>query len=172
MYRLSLAAAAALLAFAPISAEASTMPKADFGLAPTVGVGLGNGLGVSIDAPMGSNLAIGASAHLAYFNAVGLEGRLMYKLARADKLQIDLLAGVNALGIGGVTLAPGIFAGVGLAYPFTNKFTGRLNVAVNVLSPYSYNDSGLELGYKFTNTLEGTIGGYGYGEFLGLKLYI
>jgi hypothetical protein len=164
--------AATLLVSSP--ALASTMPKADFGGSPVLGLGVGYGVGVSFDAPVSSQLSLGVAGHFAYFNTVHGDLRLLYKLLHGGGgLTLDLLAGA---GYGGVPSANAYafspFVGVALAYPFTNRFTGRLNVGINPLNPGGVTASGIELGYKFSNTLEGTIGGNGLGDFLGLKLYI
>jgi hypothetical protein len=67
------------------------------------------------------------------------------------------------------------FIGVALAYAFTPQLTGRLNVAAAFATTagFGFNGtraSGIELGYKFTSNLEGTIGANGRGDFIGLKL--
>lgn len=148
-------------------ALASTMPKADFGGSPTLGLGVGYGVGVSIDAPISPLLSIGIAGHFNRFSQVYGDARLLYKLVHGGGgLTLDLLAGA---GYGG-GIDP--FIGVALAYPFTNRLTGRLNVGINPLAYTSYSASGLELGYKFSNTLEGTIGVNGLNDVLGLKLYI
>ncbi|MDB5096896.1 MAG: hypothetical protein JWM80_1317 [Cyanobacteria bacterium RYN_339] len=155
-------------------AAASTMPKADFGGSPVLGLGLGYGVGVSIDAPVAPQLSLGVAAHFAYFNTVHGDVRLLYKLLHGGGgLTLDLLGGVGYGGLlsgGGYNPSP--FVGVALAYPFTHQLTGRLNVGINPLSPAGTTASGIELGYKFSNTLEGTIGANGLGDVLGLKLYI
>jgi hypothetical protein len=160
--------AATLFASSPVLA--STMPKADFGGSPTLGLGVGYGVGVSIDAPVSPQLSLGIAGHFNQFRNVYGDARLLYKLLHGGGgLTLDLLAGAG-YGIGFGSLDP--FVGVALAYPFTSRLTGRLNIGINPLAYTSYSASGIELGYKFSNTLEGTIGANGLNDFLGLKLYI
>lgn len=160
--------AASILAAGP--AMASTMPKADFGGSPTLGLGVGYGVGVSIDAPVSPMLSLGIAGHFNRFSQVYGDARLLYKLLHGGGgLTLDLLGGVGyGVGVSGVDP----FIGVALAYPFTSRLTGRLNIGINPLAYTSYSASGIELGYKFSNTLEGTIGANGLNDFLGLKLYI
>jgi hypothetical protein len=169
---LALAAVSALLAGLP--AQASSMPKADFAR-PNLGIGLGNGVSVSVDFPVSREFSLGASVGFPRFNSGGVDVRGLYKLLQGhsdSRLDLDLLLGVQAFGLGSNVPAFAPFAGVALAYPFTSRLTGRLNLAYALESVYSFYDqpSGIELGYRFTPTLEGTIGASGRGDVLGLNL--
>jgi hypothetical protein len=171
--RFALATSLAVLLFAA-PAMASTMPRADFGNRPTLGLGLGWGVGASLDVPLSGLASLGAGVSFTRFNTGGANVRFLYKLIHGGGgLTLDLLVGgdVGYVFAGGST-AFGPFAGVALAYPFTRQLTGRLNLAVNPLAFGSPDASGIELGYKFSPTMEGTIGGNGRGDFLGLKMYI
>jgi opacity protein-like surface antigen len=166
---LSAALVAAVIVAIPAAAQASTMPKADFGSRPTLGIGAGNGLGVSLDFPVSSAFSIGLGANLVRFNAADIDLRLLYKLTHVDRLEVDLLGGVDALGFGGTPLF-GPFIGVALAMPFTPQFVGRLNLAANVLNFGALDAAGIEIGYKFSPSLEGTLGYNGRGDAIGLKM--
>lgn len=163
-----------LLALAPMAAQASTMPKADFGRQPIVGLGLGYGAGISLDVPVSSQLTLGGGLGVAHFLGTDANLRLMYKLAHADRLGIDLLAGAEFYApfysLSAYNIDP--FIGVGLAYPLTSRLTLRGNIGVAVLHYGTLDADGIELGYKFSPTLEGTIGANGRGDIIGLKLAI
>lgn len=171
---LSLAAAASVLA-ATTPAFASSMPKADFGRNNTLGLGVGNGVSFSLDFPLSNMLSLGGALSAERFSANTLDLRLLYKLIPGghQKLYLDLMGGIQIYGPSfGSFNAFDPFIGVALAYPFTPQLTGRLNVAAAFGTVGGFNAtraSGLELGYKFTSNLEGTIGANGRGDFIGLK---
>lgn len=153
-------------------AAASSMPKADFNR-PSFGLGFGNGLSLALDFPLSRDFSLGGSLNATYFytRSSSFDLRGLYKLMHGGPLSLDLLGGVAAYSYGTYnfnTLEP--FIGVALAYPFTSQLIGRLNVAVGVFGRGYYGPSGLELAYKFTPTLEGTIGANGRGDVLGLRL--
>jgi hypothetical protein len=175
----SICTLAALVATTAFSAPAfaSSMPKADFGRANTLGLGVGNGISLSLDFPLGGSLSLGGALSLQSFSANTIDLRLLYKLLPGgrERLYLDLLGGLQIYGprFGSFT-AYYPFLGIALAYPFTNRLTGRLNVAAAIPTSgaFLFSDtraSGLELAYEFTSNLEGTIGANGRGDFLGLK---
>lgn len=172
-HRISLAALSAVAVLAAAApAQASSMPRADFGARPYFGLGLGNGVSLSFDAPLNADMSLGASlgTGFVYNKSSSVDVRFLYKLIRGGTQRpwVDLLVGVQG---GGAGFALGGFepmVGVGLAYAFTPQLTLRGNVVVGVMSRGA-GPSGLELGYKFTPQLEGTIGGNGRGDFVGLK---
>lgn len=172
---LALATTALALGVAALPAQASSMPKADFDR-NTFGLGLGNGVSLSLDFPINRDLSLGGSLSAPGFVASNFDFRLLYKLLHGGRsnLTLALLAGVQAYGPRFGTIsgyAPMI--GVGLAYPFTPQLTGRLNVVAGFGGIWGWNSlgpSGIELAYRFTPSLEGTIGANGRGDFLGLKL--
>ena len=172
----TLAALAATMAFSA-PAFASSMPKADFGRSNTLGLGVGNGISFSLDFPLSRALSLGGALSAQSFSANTIDLRLLYKLIPGgrERVFLDLLGGVQVYGprFGSFTnFYP--FLGVALAYPFTSRLTGRLNVAATFATsgPFDWRDtraSGIELAYEFTPSLEGTIGANGRGDFLGLK---
>ena len=159
-------------------AEASSLPRADFGNRPTFGLGLGNGISLAIDAPIAPLLTLGASLSAPNFSSSNIDVRLMYKLIPGggiNRLTLGLLGGVQA---GGNTFGSfnytDPFVGVGLAYPLTSQITIRGNVAVGILGGVGnrFGPSGAELAYRFSNQLEGTLGFNGRGDVIGLKFAI
>ena len=172
---LTLAAAVLALGATALPAQASSMPKADFDR-NTLGLGLGNGFSLSLDFPVNRELSLGGSISAPGFVSNNFDLRLLYKLLNGGRsnLTLALLAGVQAYGprFGTIsTYQP--MVGVGLAYPFTSQLTGRLNLVAGfgggAFGLTSMGPSGIELGYRFTPNLEGTIGANGRGDFIGLK---
>jgi opacity protein-like surface antigen len=175
MRRVTLTLAASLMSLAMAGpAFASSMPKADFGRANTFGLGVGYSASISLDFPVGGNLSLGGAFTFQSFRSNIIDLRLMYKLL-SGKPSLGLLGGVQLSGpsLGNFSVYTP-FIGVGLAYPFTNKLTGRLNLAAAIgVGGGAFSGttaSGIELAYEFTPQLEGTIGANGRGDFLGLKL--
>lgn len=176
MKRTALALAATVLALGAtaLPAQASSMPKADFDR-NTLGLGLGNGVSLSLDFPVNRDLSLGGSLSAPGFAAGNFDLRLLYKLIKGGRsnLTLALLAGVQAYGARfGTITSYQPMVGVGLAYPFTSQLTGRLNLVAGFGGAFgltSLGPSGIELGYRFTPNLEGTIGANGRGDFLGLK---
>lgn len=157
-------------------ALASTMPHADFAR-NTLALGLGNGISGSADFPLNRDWMLGAGANFSYLGMTGasLDVHALYKILRgtgdAGRLDLDLMGGVQGSGFGTLRFDP--FIGVALAYPFTPRLTGRLNIAVGLpgaglLGGWGVAPAGIELGYRFTPRLEGTIGYNGRGDVLGL----
>lgn len=157
-------------------AFASSLPQADFSR-NNLGLGIGNGVSVSLDFPVSSMLSLGGAFSAQNFNANTIDLRGLYKLipGGTGKLTLDLLGGVQIYGntFGAFNFFDP-FVGVALAYPFAPRLNGRLNIAGSFnTSGAGFNGtraSGFELAYQFTPTLEGTIGANGRGDFLGLNL--
>lgn len=168
------ACALALLAAAP--AQASSMPRADFGAKPYLGLGLGNGVSLSFDAPLNRDMALGASLGTGFVTSrwSNVDVRFLYKLLHGGTQRpfVDLLVGVQGGGLGFNLGGFEPIVGVGLAYAFTPQLTLRGNLVAGVNSRGFIGPSGIELGYKFSPQLEGTIGGNGRGDVLGLKFTI
>jgi hypothetical protein len=181
----AIAIALAVLTLGGLSAEASTMPRADFGRNSRVlGIGLGNGIGASIDAAVQPNLTLGGAlgSGVYGFNTTRWDLRMLYRFVDGGRRNLSV---AGLLGLWGDTayqralgLAPGLEIGFALSYPFTREVTGRLNLAVpyygTLGGPY-FNafggpSAGFELAYRFQPHLEGTLGVNGLGGILGLKL--
>jgi hypothetical protein len=178
MKRNILTLTAACIATMALSAPAlaSSMPKADFGRSNTLGLGVGNGVSLSIDFPVSGDLSLGGALSAQGFVSNTADLRLLYKLmpGGTGRLHLDLLGGVQIYGPRfGQFTSFDPFIGVALAYPFTSRLTGRLNVAgafnTGGLGFNGTRASGIELAYEFSPNLEGTIGANGRGDFLGLK---
>lgn len=179
------AALTLLLAFGPaMPALASTMPGAD-DTGTRLGVGIGpEGLALSLDAPVTSVFRLGASLGTGYpvFSPASFDIRGTYQLPSVGvpHLELMVIGGViGGFGYTGLTspagLNGGIEAGAGAAYTFVPKLVGRLNLVYGIpfVGGYPYfavaPASGIELGYKFSPKIEGTIGYSGRGEVLGLR---
>lgn len=179
----ALAVAAAVVAGAAMPASASSLLGADIKRS-TLGLGLGNGISAAIDFPVAKQATLGASANFGGWGWGGLganfDVRGQYRLLeRIESLPLTLslmggvagyTAGVSGFGVFGV--AP--FVGVGLSYPFIpNKLIGRANVLVGfgfgTFGATYYAPNGAEIAYKFTPSLEGTLGWNSHGDILGLK---
>lgn len=176
MSRLALSALCLSLAVvgATPAAMASSLPIADF-YQPKLGIGVGNGVSLGLDFPVSRSWDIGGSINSGFFvrQVSDLDLHALYKILPGgrNRLTLDLLLGVDAFGNGffqGTSLNP--FVGVALAYPFAPRFTGRLNVAISPFGLGDVNPSGLELGYRFSSNLEGTLGVNGRGDVLGLNV--
>lgn len=180
---LPLALAAALLA-APV-ADASTLPRADFARNSRVlGIGLGNGIGASLDLAVQPNLSLGAaiSSGLYGFDSTRWDLRMLYVFVNGGRRDLSVAGLIGVWGDSRIRrslgVVPGLEIGFALSYPFTPELTGRLNLAVPYygdLGGSYYNafggpSGGVELGYRFQPHLEGTLGANGMGGLLGLKL--
>lgn len=166
-----------------LPAVASTMPKADFQPGHNnLGLGIGQGLSASLDFPLNSKVSLGGSlGYLPGPLSSVFDVRGLYKFVPGGSHQVTIDGILGVVGYSaypGLTYPFGLEVGVGLAYPFTSKFTGRLNLLV----PYNggFNQTyyegtffgpagGIELGYHFNPRFEGTIGLNGLGNFLGLN---
>lgn len=175
LFALTTAAATLVATVAP--AFASSMPKADFGRANTFGLGVGDGVSLSLDFPVSGDLSLGGAISAQSFRSNTVDLRLLYKLVRGGTraLHVDLLAGLQIYGpsFGNFSSYDPVI-GVALAYPLTDKLTLRGNIAgafsTTGLGFNATRASGIELAYEFTPNLEGTLGGNGRGDVLGLKL--
>lgn len=173
---LTLAIAALSMAAVSLPAQASSMPKGDF-TRNNLGLGVGNGISVSLDFPVSSLFSLGGAFSAENFNRNTIDIRGVYKLVPGggSRLTVGLLGGVQIYGpsFGAFSLFDP-FLGVALAYPFAPRLTGRLNLAAAFnTGGAGFNGtraSGVELAYEFTPTLEGTLGVNGRGDILGLKL--
>ncbi len=172
----SVALALAILAAAATPAQASSLPRADFGARPYLGLGLGNGVSLSFDAPLNADMSLGASLGTGFVlsKSSSVDVRFLYKLLRggSQRPTIDLLVGAQGGGTGFTLGGFEPMVGVALAYAFTPQLTLRGNIVAGVTSRGVIGPSGLELGYKFSPQLEGTFGGNGRGDVLGLKFAI
>ena len=182
MTRWMVPVALAACLFTALPAAASTMPRADFGgiNARYFGIGIGNGLGVSLDVALNRQFSLGGSIGsgvLGTIEANRYDIRGLYAFVPGGRRNLSI-AGILGLWGGTSYSTQYLEVGVGLAYPFTPLLTGRLNLVVPfyglLAGPY-YNTwggpaGGIELAYKFQPHLEGTIGSNGQGNLLGLKL--
>lgn len=173
--------AALVLSLLPTVAFASTLPSANVS-ERTLGIGLGPSL--SFDSPLASNVGLGVSASSPFiFNRAFVmptfDVRVRVQLLKAP-LDLSILAGVVAntntavKSPWGVPVGPEL--GVCLGYDFTPQLVGRLNFVGGLgfggIGGFGAPASGLELGYRFSDQIEGTIGANGNGDFLGLKIRI
>ncbi|HBN07959.1 MAG TPA: hypothetical protein DD435_04690 [Cyanobacteria bacterium UBA8530] len=168
-------------------AEASTLPQADFySNLRYFGLGAGNdNVAASLDLPFSDELMFGGSISLPGF---GL-GYARIPLWDVHGVYQFVDGGKHDLSIAGIFGAWGgsrwsgdsftnLELGFGLAFPFTNRLTGRFNLIVpyygTIPGPYYYTfggpASGAELGYLFSSKLEGTLGVNGHGSILGLTI--
>lgn len=184
MKRLILAALATGVLATP--ALASTLPQADFPAnRRLLGIGAGSdNVSVSLDVPLSTALSIGGSVNLP---GVGIgtsrliyDVRGLYQFIDGGRRNLSI-AGI--LGFWGTHWYGGGFTnnlelGFGLAYPFTQQITGRLNLIVpyyGILEgPYYFTlggpAAGLEIAYLFNPQIEGTLGVNGQGGLLGLNI--
>lgn len=179
---------AALLATAALSpkAEASSMPKAD---EATMSGSIALGPSAGGDKFISDKISIGGS--IAYpvsrtgFNfgitPAGYEGRVMYRILQEGDFSLNALVGaygsVNPAAIGSSNFL-NVEAGVAMAYKITPELTARVNIVpgINVLNfggAFGLNNaapsSGAEIAYKFSPTMEGTLGWNGNWDVLGLR---
>ena len=168
------------------SAQASTMPKAETDHASLV---IALGPSFSYDALIAPRMTLGFSLGLPFL----LEGtknisgrydvRLNYKFLQEGPFSLSGILGVwgsSRFDDFSKSRWAGLELGVGMAYRFTPKLTGRLNIVPGLAYPFGpgkFTDyyapaGGAELAYRFTPTLEGTIGYNGQGDVLGLRFLI
>lgn len=174
-FAVALAPCGAILAKAG-EAFASTLPGADE-RHTLLGGGVGSGAGVSIDAALSTETRLGFSAGFGrVFTAPHFDVRLAQRLPTGTRnFSLSLIAGAFGLGL---PFPIGVEAGAGLAYEFTPRIAGRLNLVFGFV-PFGISAldywwsapaAGFELAYQFTPQLEGSLGYNGRGEVLGLKL--
>ncbi len=188
MKQMRAGAAAWVVAMAAVAtmagpAVASTMPGADdTGVCFGAGVGYG-GLAVSLDAPTGSPLRLGASVGSGnpFGSPLSFDIRGTYRLpdVGVPHLALDGIAGlVGGLGYGSTFPhggVAGLEAGFGAAYHFVPRLVGRVNLVYGIpfygaFPWYGAPASGLEFGYEFSKQLEGTVGWSGLGENVGIRV--
>lgn len=165
----------------PATAFASTLPSANV---PERTLGIGLGPSISFDMPVSNNVGLGfsASSPFIFYRAFVLptfDVRVRVQLLNAP-LDLSILAGVvgntntSFKSPWGLPVGPEL--GVCLAYDFTPQLVGRLNFVGGYgfggIGGFGAPASGLELGYRFSKQVEGTIGANGNGDFLGLKIRI
>lgn len=161
---------------------ASSLPDADI----TQKVGIGTGPSLSLDFKLNPKTSLGLSVGSPFYRGIFSSGtydvRLLYKFVDQSKFALSGVIGVagNQAFRAGLVSAPiGVEAGIALSYQFIPKLTGRLNIVGGI--PFSGNGvfsfynylapaSGIEIAYKFTPNIEGTLGGNGQGDLLGLNI--
>lgn len=193
MRAIALAALAAALALAPAPARASSLPGADFGDRPTLGVGLGAGLGwrpggsFAVTWPAMEQLAVGAAVASTFTGGATYDLRGVYRFVDGSR-EGPAIAGILGLwgAVGGLgpdprfsaaaPLAPSI--GFGLAYSPLDKLSIRLNLAYSPFFNYGTEvlgfiggppSSGIEAAYALSPGFEVTAGLNGNGDLLGLS---
>ena len=181
----AISSAALMTPFTP-SAEASTLPKAE---ANRSAIAIGFGPSVSFDAVIAPRLTLGGSLGLPFLvegtNQVTgrYDVRLAYKFLQEGRLSVTGIVGVwgNAnFDDFSRSRYAGLELGIGLAYRFNNKLTGRLNLVPGFTFPVRFNRvsdyyppaGGFELAYRFSPSVEGTLGYNGQGDILGLRFLI
>lgn len=185
MKKLLIVAAASVMALGAAPADASTLPDAAIPGGPVLGVGLGPSL--SLDFPLSDRASLGVAVGIPFyeFNVAVADARLMYRLTDRTPVAVSLLAGAF-IGFGGkpalVTTPIGVEVGVGLSHTFASSpVTVRGNIVVGIPTGNRFPrfgagffspSSGLELGYKFSPTIEGTLGFNGMGDVLGLRVML
>lgn len=184
-----LALALTLLGWAQ-PARASSLPRADFGSQPILGIGVGGnqswqaGGSLSADFPLNDSLMLGASAASSLGGALNYDVRGMYRFVVGTRSTGPSIAAVVGLwGQPGLpyfqtSLGAAPFIGFAMAYPITDRFTARLDLSYAPFFDYAHASqslvflggppsSGLEVGYKVAPNLEATLGLNGRGDFLG-----
>ena len=164
---------------------ASSLPSAE--ISQKLGIGIGPS--VSADFKLGNQTSLGFSLGTPIYRGFLQSGfydiRLLQNFVSQNKFALSGLIGVtgnpsfNNSYIGSLL---GVEGGIALSYKFLPALTGRLNIVgavpIDNLGRLNGNflsfvapSSGIELGYKFNSNIEGTIGGNGHGDFLGLNIY-
>ncbi len=187
------AAIAAALVMTQTPALASSLPGADYGERPVLGVGLGAGLGwrpggsLAVTWPVLDQLAVGGALASTFAGGVTFDVRGVYRFVEGSR-EGPAIAGIVGLwgaagGLGpdprftmGVPLAPAI--GFGLAYSPLDKLAIRLNLAYSPFFAYGTEalgfiggppSTGVEAGYQLAPGLEVTAGLNGNGDILGFS---
>lgn len=182
---------AAVIASTPTRALASSLPAADFGERPVLGVGLGTGLGwrpggsLAVTWPLMDQIALGGALASTFTGGVTYDVRGVYRFVEGSR-EGPSIAGIVGLwgaagGIGpdprftmGVPLAPSI--GFGLAYSPLDKLALRLNLAYSPFFAYGTEtlgfiggppSTGIEAAYVLMPGFEVTAGLNGNGDILG-----
>jgi hypothetical protein len=170
-------------------ALASSLPRADFGDRPILGVGLGGnqswsaGGSLAIDVPVWNGLALGGALNTSLGGSFGYDLRAAYRFVEGSQFTPAIAAIAGAWGAPGATgftnsLGVAPYLGFALAYPITDRFNARLDLTYAPFYRYAGAgetlvflggppSSGLEVGYKVLPNLEATLGINGRGDFLG-----
>lgn len=164
---------------------ASSLPNAEI----SQKLGIGTGPSISVDVKLGSQtslgLALGSPIYRGIFTSGIYDVRLTQNFINQGKFNLSGLIGVTGNPAFNTNYVGSLFGGelgLALSYKFLPALTGRLNIVggfpIDNFGNFSRNyynfvapSSGIELGYKFTSNIEGTIGGNGQGDFLGLNFY-
>lgn len=175
----------AMLSLFSQAGMASSLPNAEI----SQKLGIGTGPSISVDLKLGSQtslgLAFGSPIYRGIFTSGLYDARLTQNFIDQGKFHLSGLIGVTGNPSFNSSYIGSLFGGelgVALSYKFLPALTGRLNLVggfpiddFGKFSRYYYNfvapSSGIELGYKFTSNIEGTIGANGQGDFLGLNVY-
>lgn len=174
MLKVALASGLVLALAAP--ALASTLPGADDHQTTLAG-GVGSELGLAVDGSIAPNTRLGF--------AVGTPTWALapdYDLRLAEEFATGL-HGFDMSFIGGVygngaAVPDGVELGVGMAFALTDRLELRANPVFGLgfapaPVPLSWAPAaGVELGYRFTPVLEGTLGYDARGEILGLRFHL
>jgi hypothetical protein len=169
---------------------ASSLPRVDFGTRPLIGLGFGSnqtlqaGGSLSIDVPVNESFMLGGAAASTFGGGLNYDVRGVYRfIVGAQGSGPSIAAIVGLWGQPGLasfqtTFGAAPFVGFGMAYPITDRFTARLDLAYAPFFDYaSANEtfvflggpptSGVEVGYRLMSNLEATLGINGRGDFLG-----
>jgi hypothetical protein len=173
-----------LLLISPLSATASTLPKVD---APSSSLSLGSAPALGLDIALGTQSTLGASfaAPFYYGSNFGItryDVRYVHRFVNQENFSVGGIVGVygdidffrnSGLPLSGL----GLELGIAIAYRFTDQLTGRVNIVPGIgflqsnggfgLFPPA---GGLELAWRFSPNLEGSLGFNGNGDIAGLRL--
>jgi hypothetical protein len=173
-----------LLLLCPLTATASTLPKIDV---PSSSLSLGSAPALALDLALSPQGTLGASfaAPFYYGSNFGItryDIRYMHRFVSQDRFFVGGIVGiygdVDFFRNSGLPLsALGLELGIAIAYRFTDELTGRVNIVPGIgflqsnggfgLFPPA---GGLELAWRFSPSLEGTLGLNGNGDIAGLRL--
>ncbi|MDB5096869.1 MAG: hypothetical protein JWM80_1290 [Cyanobacteria bacterium RYN_339] len=184
--------ALALAVLPATEALASSLPRADFGDRPILGVGLGGnrtwsaGGSLALDMPVYPGLALGGALNTTLAGGLNYDLRGTYRFVDGSQLTpaVAAIAGVwGAPGLAGFSSPLGVapYLGFALAYPINDRINLRLDLTYAALYDYAKGgetllflggppSSGLEVGYKFLPNVEATLGINGRGDFVGANL--
>jgi hypothetical protein len=174
-------------------AAASSLPAADVGDRPKLGLGVGAGFGwrpggsVAVDWPVTDGVAVGGALASTFTGGATFDLRGVYRFVEGSR-EGPSIAGIVGLwgatgGLGpdprftlGVPIAPSI--GFGLAYSPLDKLALRLNLAYSPFFAYGTEtlgfiggppSTGIEAAYALGPGLEVTAGLNGNGDILGVS---
>lgn len=192
MKKLGWLAGVAALGIFTAPAEASSLPRVDFGTSPTVGLGFGAnqalqaGGSLSVDVPLFGDALVGGALSSTVLGTLVYDVRALYRIVDGASGEGPSIAGMIGLwGSPGATAfqLPGQFApmiGFGMAYAINAQFDVRLNLAYSPFFRYGASEflgfvggppgSGIEVGYQLTPAMEATLGINGRGDLLGLNM--